>query len=122
MDVKRALYQSGDMSTNAGTMRVRTETYKGRKLKVKKGKEWGTLEAWVGGGFAMGATGSTPESMDRLMDTLRLTVDFADRKELVCPGSYDAHWFNGRPIPTEEERAAAEEWRQAQEEFRSALA
>jgi len=66
-----------------------TETYKGRRLKVKKGREWGTLV-----GTCNGTPVTWPVSRDEAaaMDGLRGQVDWIDR-EPVNGARWGAEWY-----------------------------
>lgn len=66
-----------------------TETYKGRKLKVKKGREWGTLT-----GFVNGTPVTWPAGRDEsaVLEQLKRDVDHIDR-EPVDGGRWGAEWY-----------------------------
>jgi len=68
---------------------VLTETYKGRKLKVARGREWGTLT-----GSVNGTPVSWPISRDEaaVLADLRNQVDWIDR-EPVDGARWGAEWY-----------------------------
>ena len=66
-----------------------TETYKGRKLKVKKGREWGTLVGTVNGTPATWPIGSDEA---KCLADLRTWIDYIDR-EPVNGERWGAHWY-----------------------------
>ena len=66
-----------------------TETYKGRKLKVKKGREWGTLIGTVNGTPATWPTGRDEAAA---MAAMRSQIDYIDR-EPVNGERWGAEWY-----------------------------
>ena len=66
-----------------------TETYKGRRLRVQRGCDWGTLRVMVNGQLV-----ATPLGRDeaQALAQLRRDVDFIDR-EPVNGNRWDAHWY-----------------------------
>jgi hypothetical protein len=78
-------------------MRPLRETYKGRRLLVKKAKEWGYLESYINGETLGRPMGRTPEAMERELASLRGWVDAADERRLTDPTAYPAHYYEGAP-------------------------
>lgn len=77
-------------STNT-TMRPRIETYKGRKLKVRKNPNGrGELEASINGKVLSTPIGGRPEDMDRELGQLRRDVDAMDARRAE-DGNTDAY-------------------------------
>ena len=70
------------------------ETYKGRKLIVKRGREYGHLTTVVNG-VVLGNT--ITRDAEREMTSLRAWVDAADERRLTEPDAYSAHWYVGAP-------------------------
>ena len=68
------------------------ETYKGRKLVVKRGRQYGYLTTLVNG-VVLGHT--ITRDADREMRSLRAWVDAADERRLTDPDAYPAHWYIG---------------------------
>ena len=66
-----------------------TETHKGRKLRVKKGPEWGTLAASVNG-YAVVTTVSRDEQA--VIGQLRAQIDVID-EEPVNGDRWPAEWY-----------------------------
>jgi hypothetical protein len=88
--------------------RVTRETYKGRKLLVKRNpREWGTLVSFVNGEPLGTPYGGTQADVEREMASLRGWVDAADERRITEPDAYPAHWYIGAPEPTAEEVATA---------------
>jgi hypothetical protein len=67
-----------------------TETYRGRRLRVRKGREWGTVDVTVNGIFAF--VGGVGSDQSKAMQALRATVDFIDR-EPVNGDRWGAEWY-----------------------------
>ncbi|MBQ1048462.1 hypothetical protein KBX50_08285 [Micromonospora sp. C51] len=104
-------------------MKPRRETYKGRKLLVRKRpRHWGYLEVSVNGQVVSMPIGSTPEQMDAQIRQLRGEIDFVDRWNIVEPGRYPDHWFKGAPKPTTEEIASAHAWHKEEQKLKAQLA
>lgn len=80
--------------TGMGPLR---ETYKGRRLLVRKAKEWGYLESFINGEVLGRPMGATPGAMEREMASLRSWVDIADERRLTDPTAYPAHFYDGAP-------------------------
>lgn len=76
-------------------MRPRQETYRGRKLKTQKGRDWGNFDVSVNGEGAYRATGTTAEDLDKAAASLRRVIDAADERELVEPGAYGEKYLRG---------------------------
>ena len=81
-----------------------TQTYKGRKLCVRKGREWRTVYATVNGAFA--ATAGDGGDQGKALGYLRTQIDFIDR-EPVNGDRWGAEWYapgtftlckNGHPV------------------------
>ena len=66
-----------------------TETYRGRKLKVKKGREWGTLVGTVNG---TPATWPTSRDETAAIQNMRSQIDYIDR-EPVDGNRWGAEWY-----------------------------
>ena len=66
-----------------------TQTYRGRKLRVKKGREWGTVDGFVNGYCAI--TQTTRDEAPVLAQ-LRNQIDFIDR-EPVDGDRWGAEWY-----------------------------
>jgi hypothetical protein len=66
------------------------ETYKGRKIVVKKGRNWGTLSATVNGEYGSERIGSTEEAV---ASDVRATIDFIDRDPVPDGSRWGAHWY-----------------------------
>lgn len=67
-----------------------TKDYKGRKIKVRKGREWGTAEATVNGvSVHAGPDGTDQEKCVRQIEA---TIDHIDR-EPVNGDRWPAHWY-----------------------------
>jgi hypothetical protein len=69
------------------------ETYKGRKLMVKKGREWGTMVGFVNGQSAVSSYGSGPKGERKALDSMRATIDFIDRDPSVDGGRWGHYWY-----------------------------
>ena len=69
-----------------------SDTYHGRKLRVKKGREWGTLDGFVNGHSKMTAYGRAGVDEARLLASLRTEIDFIDR-EPVNGDRWGAEWY-----------------------------
>lgn len=67
-----------------------TETYRGRKLRVTKGSEWGTVDATVNGEYALAAACGSDQA--RAIQQLRATIDFIDQ-EPVNGDRWAAKWY-----------------------------
>ena len=67
-----------------------TETYKGRKLQVKQGREWGTLVCTVNGGEPLNETGLDEQAA---MGHLRAWIDMVDRDPVVDGGKWAAEMY-----------------------------
>jgi hypothetical protein len=67
-----------------------TETYKGRKLRVKKGREWGTVDATVNGEYA--PTASCGSDQAKGVQQLRDMIDWIDEKP-VDGSRWGAEWY-----------------------------
>jgi hypothetical protein len=67
-----------------------TETYRGRKIQARKGREWGTALVTVGGEPA-----SWPMTTDlqAAVDGVKATIDFVDREPFVNGDRWGAHWY-----------------------------
>jgi hypothetical protein len=65
------------------------ETYKGRKLTARKGREWGTTVVTCNGEYF-----ATPSTYDqaRALEYARNTIDFVDR-EPVNGDRWPAHYY-----------------------------
>jgi hypothetical protein len=85
----------------AGT-RSRREMYKGRKLQVKKHREWGVLATYVNGHLHGIPYGTTQAAIDRELESLRRWVDAADERRLTDPTSFEPHWYEGAPEPVDQ--------------------
>ena len=66
-----------------------TETYRGRKLRVRKGREWGTLDATVNGVATLTLTGCDEAAV---LTQLRADIDWIDR-EPVNGDRWGAEWY-----------------------------
>lgn len=73
------------------TVKAGRRTYKGRRLLVKRGREWGKLEAFVNGVSVGHPYGSTQAAVERELDQLERNVDFADGR----PGAFGPEWYQG---------------------------
>jgi hypothetical protein len=62
-----------------------TEIYKGRKLRVKKGREWGTLACTINGTYSLNETGLDEQAA---MGHLRAWIDMVDRDPVVDGGRW----------------------------------
>lgn len=104
------------------TMRPRTETYKGRKLRVAKGKDWASLTLTINGAHAGSVTGTRPEDMDKHLAQLRRDVDAMDLRRIDDPHAYPAEMYHGAPEPTAAEIAAGEAYWGREADDKAALA
>ncbi len=68
-----------------------SETYKGRKLRVRKGREWGTVDATVNGSYAA-ISGAGRGDQGKALAQLRAQIDFIDR-EPVNGDRWGAEWY-----------------------------
>jgi hypothetical protein len=73
------------------------ETYKGRKLLVKRGREWGMLETYVNGVIVGTPCGARQEAAERELVGLRAWVDLVDERRLTEPDAFGPHWYIGAP-------------------------
>jgi hypothetical protein len=67
-----------------------TETYKGRKIRVKKGPEWGSVDATVNGVFA--ATAGCYGDQAKAVAQIRTQIDHIDL-EPVNGERWGAEWY-----------------------------
>ena len=67
-----------------------TETYKGRKIRVKRGREWGTVAATVNGAHA--ATSNCYGDQAKAVEQIRAQIDFVDL-EPVNGERWGAEWY-----------------------------
>lgn len=67
-----------------------TETYKGRKLRVKKGREWGTLACTINDGPSLSETSLDEQAA---MTHLRAWVDLVDRDPVVDGSRWGAYMY-----------------------------
>jgi hypothetical protein len=99
------------------------ETYKGRKLLVKRcTREWGRLSTFINGEHIFNPLGITQEAAEQQMAQLKRDIDFADRWRAAGEADrFPAHWFAGAPEPTAEEIAEAAAWAERERADREAL-
>jgi hypothetical protein len=85
-----------------------TEKYKGRKIRVKKGREWGTVAATINGAWA--PTGGCGSDQDKAVQGIRDMIDFVDRDPVPDGSRWGAEWYapgtyrlcqHGHPAPLE---------------------
>lgn len=70
-----------------------TETYRGRKLQARKGKQWGTAEVACNG---VPVAWPTTRDMQGALDSAKATIDFIDRDPSVDGGRWGAEWYAPR--------------------------
>jgi 2'-5' RNA ligase len=82
--------EGGQGNLSVAAARAVIETYRGVKLKISKGSDWGYVAVTVGGQPHMDRLCrlDDPEQVERLMRELRLTVDDAGAR----PGAYEDNW------------------------------
>lgn len=73
------------------------DTYKGRRLLVKRAPAWGLLDTFVNGQMHGRTTGHGREAEARELESLRRWVDFADEKRKADPSAFPAYWYEGAP-------------------------
>lgn len=95
-DTWRGYALAGDTDApTRGDMKPRTETFRGRRLKVTRGTSWGTIDMSVNGAHAGSTTGNSAVAMDRTAEQLRKDVLAADERRVTDPDAYPAVWFTG---------------------------
>lgn len=101
-ETARELALMGDAEPPTRTdMRPRTETFRGRKLRVTRGQSWGTIDMTVNGVLAGSTSGTSPAAMDRAAAQLRRDVLNADERRVTDPDAFPAAWFKGATeLPT----------------------
>jgi hypothetical protein len=101
-ETAREFALAGDQDAPTRTdMKPRTETFRGRRLKVTRdSSSWGTLAMTVNGAPAGGTTGNSAAAMDRAAEQLRKDVLAADERNVTDPDAFPAVWFDGaEPLP-----------------------
>jgi hypothetical protein len=66
-----------------------TETYRGRTLKARKGREWGTVLVTCNGADVGSPTGT---DLSKALDGAKAWIDLIDR-EPVNGDRWSAHWY-----------------------------
>ena len=67
-----------------------TETYKGRKIKVSKGREWGTLRVLVNSVDTGSRTGTDERAP---LADVRATIDLIDQDPMPDGSRWGAEWY-----------------------------
>ena len=99
-DSYREMIIEGPAAPERSDMRPRTEMFRGRRLRVERGNEWGKINLLVNGEHVGSATGSRPEHMNSAVIQLRRDVVAADERRVTDPEAYPSHWFRGaEPLP-----------------------
>jgi hypothetical protein len=68
-----------------------TETYKGRTIKVRKGRKWGTFHVSVNG--VQVACSRTGTDQDKPLADVKNMIDFIDRDPVVDGSRWAACWY-----------------------------
>lgn len=67
-----------------------TETYRGRKIQARKGREWGTALVTVNG---EPASWPTTTDLQAAADGVKSTIDFVDSEPFVNGERWAAYWY-----------------------------
>lgn len=117
-----AEHADGPAPTRADT-RARAETFRGRRLVTKRGREWGTIVQTLNGEPVGGeSNGWNAAQLDRAAAGLRRTVIAADERRITDPDAYPAHWYRGAPEPHPDVVAYVRHAQAREEDDRVALA
>jgi hypothetical protein len=81
--------------------RPRVETFRGRRLRTQRGREWGRIDQTVNGEPVAYASsyGWDAAALDRAAAQLRRDVIAADEMRITRPDAWPAFWFRGAPEP-----------------------